>query len=121
MDRYDSGLENFKNICGENAINSLEELKAISPELASMVIEFAYGDLHTLTNLTHREKEIISITSLITQGEINSALELHYKAALNIGITSKEIKDLIVHSVAYIGFPKAIKAMMLLKEVLVKI
>jgi 4-carboxymuconolactone decarboxylase len=118
MDRYKVGLQNFRDICGDNAMNSLDELKTISPELATTVLEFAYGDLHLYTGLSHREKEIISITSLITQGEIDSALELHLRAALNIGISDQEIKDIILHSVAYVGFPKAIKAMLLLKKIL---
>lgn len=116
--RFETGYNNFANFGGENALNSLEELKTISPELATLVVEFAYGDLHSLTSLTPREKEIISISSLITQGEIDSALELHFKAALNLGISIQEIKGIILHSVAYVGFPKAIKAMLLLKKML---
>lgn len=114
--RYDIGFENFKHICGESGLHSLEELTAYSPELATCVVEFAYGDLHSLTELSSREKEIISITSLITQGEIEASLELHFRAALNIGMSEKEIKDIILHTVGYVGFPKVIKAMLLLKK-----
>ncbi|MBC2580472.1 carboxymuconolactone decarboxylase family protein [Clostridium sp. DJ247] len=37
-------------------------------------------------------------------------------AGLNVGLTYKEIEDIIIHTVPYLGFPTAINAIKVLKE-----
>ncbi|WP_052947629.1 carboxymuconolactone decarboxylase family protein [Aneurinibacillus tyrosinisolvens] len=43
-------------------------------------------------------------------------LRVHIGAALNVGITAKEIEEIIIQTVPYAGFPTAINAMNILKE-----
>lgn len=44
-------------------------------------------------------------------------LKVHIKAALNVGCTQEEIKEVIIQMAAYAGFPAALNAMFVAKEV----
>jgi hypothetical protein len=41
----------------------------------------------------------------------------HLGASLNVGVTSGELEEIVIHTVPYAGFPTAINAMNLLREV----
>ena len=54
-------------------------------------------------------RELITLTALISQGAFEQ-LPFHINAALNVGVTPKEIIELVIHCAAYVGFPKACSA-----------
>jgi 4-carboxymuconolactone decarboxylase len=44
-------------------------------------------------------------------------LRVHLSAGLNVGITAQELEEVIIQTVPYAGFPTAINALNLLREV----
>lgn len=115
--RKELGLENLRHFTGELGIDSVEKLKESSPDLADFITEFAFGDIYSLPLLTERDKIIITLTTLVTQGELE-ALRLHFHSAKHIGLTNEEIKSILLHAIPYIGFPKVIKATQLFEEII---
>jgi len=115
--RKERGLENLRAISGEVGIKAVEKLADTSLELANFITEFAFGDIYSLKALSKRDQVLITLSSLISQGEIE-ALKVHFHSAHNIGLTEDEIKNIIIHCVPYAGFPKAIRAMQMYEEVL---
>lgn len=116
-ERYERGWNKLKEIdgeAGEQVINSLED---IAPDLGRFIIEYSFGDVYNLTAQDNKSKEVAAVASLITQGLIPQ-LKVHLNGALNTGCTIAEVKELILHSSVYAGFPKAINAMNALKEVI---
>lgn len=116
-ERYKRGwlkLQEIDGEAGEKVANSLED---ISPELSRFIIEYSFGDVYYLNKLDNKSKEIAAVASLITQGAIPQ-LKIHLIGALNTGSSITEIKELILHTSAYVGFPKAINAMNAFKEIL---
>lgn len=69
------------------------------------------------TGLTLKEKSIIIITSLTAKGNL-----IELKKALNQGLdvklTINEIKEILVHTYAYCGFPRSIRGLQTFMEVL---
>lgn len=116
-ERYTRGwnkLQEIDGAAGEKVVNSLS---GISPELGRYIIEYAFGDVYSLTALDNKQKEIVAVSSLVAQGAIPQ-LKVHFNGALNVGCSVTEVKELILQMSVYTGFPRCINAMNALKDVL---
>jgi 4-carboxymuconolactone decarboxylase len=69
------------------------------------------------SELNSKEKSIITISSFTAQGKL-SELETALNAGLDSGLTINEIKEMLVHSYAYCGFPRSIRGLQTFMEVL---
>jgi 4-carboxymuconolactone decarboxylase len=114
--RYDLGLSTVKNMISEEALEKIGNMKNISPDFWEMIVAFGFGDVYSREGLSLDKREIITLTTLITQGSFDQ-LEFHIRAALNVGLTQNEIKEIIIQCAAYVGFPKACQAMLIAGEI----
>lgn len=115
--RYEDGIKQLKaidGIGGENVIKSLED---ISPDLGKFIIEFAFGDIYTRKELSLQERELITITSLLTAGGCEPQLEVHINGSLNVGIAPQKVIEAFLQCVPYTGFPKVLNAVFLAKKI----
>lgn len=115
--RKEIGLENLRGISGEVGVIAVEKLRDTAPELSDFITEFAFGDIYSLPALSKRDKVLITLSSIITQGDAG-ALKVHLHSAQNIGLTNEEIKNVILHCIPYVGFPKVISAMQVFEGIL---
>lgn len=116
-ERLERGLKNLKEIDGEAGERVIQNLQDIAPDVGSYIIEFAFGDIYASDTLSFREREIITLASLLTQGDTRGQLIVHINGALNVGITEKEIIEIFTHCIPYVGFPKVLNAISVSKEV----
>ena len=114
--RYEAGLEAMDELFSKDVRNGMEGIKNVSPDLWNMIVSFGFGDLYARNTLSYAQREIITITSLITQGAFDQ-LKVHLQAALNVGLTKEEIIEIIIHCAGYVGFPKAVHAMGIAGEI----
>jgi 4-carboxymuconolactone decarboxylase len=110
--RFERGLAKLAEVDGKAG----EEVVAPLGDLGRYIVEFAFGDIYSRDNLTIREREIATVAMLTVLGGREPQLRVHIGAALNVGITAKEIEEIIIQTVPYAGFPTAINAMNILKE-----
>lgn len=117
-ERYKAGWEKLKEIDGEAGKKVIESLKDISPDLATYIIEYAFGDIYTRNGLDLKSKEIAVVSALTAIGNAQPQLKVHINGALNTGSSINEVKEVILQMSVYSGFPSAINGMNALKEVL---
>lgn len=115
-ERYDKGMEILRQIRGEQGIEMVQRFKDIHPEFENMMMSFGYGDVWSRTELDHKQRALITLSSIVTQG-IPEALRFHVHTALHVGVTPKEILELVLHCAAYAGFPKAVAAFPVILEI----
>lgn len=115
--RYDKGLAVLDKLNSRSGERVLESLKDICPDMARMVIEFAYGDIWSRSGLDLRTRELITIASLVTQGFAKEQLNAHLHNALNAGCTPEEIVETIMQMSVYAGFPAALGGFEVAKDV----
>ncbi|EJR89631.1 carboxymuconolactone decarboxylase family protein [Bacillus cereus] len=96
-----------------------EELKEIAPDVGKYIIEFAYGDIYSRPGLDNKQRALITISSLVTQGT-EPQLELHLNTGLTAGLTPTEIIESIMHLIPYTGFPRVLNALTVAKKVFAK-
>lgn len=67
--------------------------------------------------LSKKQEKIITISAFTAKGELEK-LKIEFNNGLDAGLTVNEIKEMIVHSYAYCGFPRAIRGLQTLMSVL---
>ena len=117
MNRKEIGLKNLAKIDGAAAEVVFDSLKDLAPDLNDMMLEFAFGTIYEREVLNFKQREMITITSLLTQGGCENQLRVHIQASLNVGLTQEEIIETFIHCVPYVGFPRILNAIFVAKEI----
>jgi len=118
--RFDTGLERLTSIDGEAGQKVIESLQDICPDLAKYTIEFPFGDIYARTGLDLKSREIATVAALAALGNCAPQLKVHLNAALNVGCSESEIKEVILQMAVYAGFPAALNGMFAFKDVLLE-
>ena len=116
-DRYTRGWNELVRITGEQGRERIEQLRHFAPDLCDMIIGFAYGDVYSRPGLTLQQRMIITITSLLTQGDTHQ-LKVHLQSGLRAGLTQQQLMELMLHCIPYIGFPRVMDGITILQEVM---
>ncbi|WP_026072898.1 carboxymuconolactone decarboxylase family protein [Nodosilinea nodulosa] len=115
--RYTRGQDALSRIHGHIGEGVMAALGDIAPDFARLIIEFPYGDIYSRAGLSPRERQIATIASLVTLGNAPAELKAHIQGSLNVGCTREEIVEVIMQMAVYAGFPAAVNALMVAKDV----
>ena len=115
--RFTQGMEQLKAIDGKGGENVIKSLEDIAPDLGKFIVEFAFGDIYTREGLTTEEREMITLSSLLTAGGCEPQLEVHINGALNVGISPEKVIETFLQCIPYTGFPKVLNAVFAAKKV----
>lgn len=94
-----------------------DQLGDFAPEFAHLNDDILFGEVWSRNNLSLRDRSLVTITSLISQGITDSSLTYHLQEAKKNGITRTEAVEIITHIAFYAGWPKAWAAFRLAKDV----
>ena len=115
--RFTQGMEQLKTIDGKGGENVIKSLEDIAPDLGKFIVEFAFGDIYTREGLTTEEREMITLSSLLTAGGCEPQLEVHINGALNVEISPEKVIETFLQCIPYTGFPKVLNAVFAAKKV----
>ncbi|HBE81004.1 MAG TPA: carboxymuconolactone decarboxylase [Firmicutes bacterium] len=118
QNRYERGMEKLSEIDGKGGKEVIASLQDTAPDLGKYIIEFAFGDIYCREGLNLQEREMVTITSLLTAGGAEPQLEVHINGALNVGVTPKKVVETFLQCIPYTGFPKVLNAVKVVKKVL---
>ncbi|UPK43974.1 carboxymuconolactone decarboxylase family protein [Paenibacillus pabuli] len=118
-ERYARGWNKLMEVGGGGgaAERVIESLKDIAPDVANYIIEFAFGDIYSREGLDPKQRQLLTIASLTTQGGVESELHAHIHGALNVGLSTNEVVEAITHCISYTGFPRVLNAISVAKRV----
>ena len=95
-----------------------DQLGMFAPKFAELNDDVLFGEVWSRTDrLGLRDRSLVTIVSLISQGITDNSLIYHLQSAKNNGITRTEIAEIITHVAFYAGWPKAWAAFNLAKGV----
>ncbi|WEV47657.1 carboxymuconolactone decarboxylase family protein [Bifidobacterium sp. ESL0690] len=115
--RFEKGSRALAAIDGRGGREVVDSLAGIAPDLGRWVVEFAFGDVYTRPGLDARQRELVTLGSLVTQGDTVPELRVHIAAALHVGLTREQVVEAIMQCVPYVGFPRTINAVGVAREV----
>ena len=114
---FDLGMDKLKEIDGAGGENVIKALEEIAPDVGNYIIAFAFGNIYSREGLSVQEREIITVTSLLTAGGCDSQLRVHINGALNVGIPPEKIVEVFIQCIPYTGFPRVLNAVFTAKEI----
>lgn len=93
-------------------------LGKIAPDFARCNDDILFGEVWNKQDvLSVKQRCLITVISLVSQGITDSSLKYHIQNAKNNGVTLEEIADTLTQVAFYAGWPKAWAAFRLVKEV----
>jgi len=117
VDKYENGLKIRESVIGKRASRLVSDsLADIAPILDQKTL-LAFDEAVERGILDMKQREMITLTALLTQGDTSNQLRIHIQGALNVGISRAEIVEIFVHCLSYVGFPKVLNAIAVAKEV----
>lgn len=117
QERYNRGRTVLEQIDGANGTAVVDGLAEVSPELAHQVVAWGFGEIYARPGLAPRDRQLVTLGMLTALGGCEPQLEVHVNAALNVGLSSEEIIEALLHSAVYCGFPRALNATAVAKNV----
>lgn len=120
-ERYQRGMQVIRKILPDTGVASTEEnlmdmINDIAPDVGQMVVEFVMGDIlsRPALDLVTREKITVGVLTAIG-AELE--LETHIGIALEVGNSRQEVIEVIIQQMVYAGFPRAVTALKIAREV----
>jgi 4-carboxymuconolactone decarboxylase len=98
------------------ATSMLDDIHAVSPALERYTKDRLLGDLWKRTELSARDRSIVTLAALIAR---NQTVQMPYylNLALDNGVRSSEISEIITHLAFYSGWENAMSAVVIAKDV----
>ena len=95
-----------------------DRLGTFAPEFAHLNNDILFGEVWSRNDLLSlRDRSLVTVTALISQGITDSSLTHHLQTARQNGISRTEISEIITHIAFYAGWPKAWAAFSIAKDV----
>ena len=96
-----------------------DNVRDFIPKLIEMTEDVVYGDVWERPGLSKRDRSLLVVSALIAMGR-ERQMAGHFNRALDNGLSVDEIKEIITHLALYSGWPTAMTAATIFKEVVAK-
>ena len=94
---------------------SRKDIQMVSPALDKYTQNRLLGEVWKRPGLSLRDRSVVTVAALIGRNQ-TIALSEHLKLALDHGVKPAEISEIITHLAFYSGWPNAMTAVLLAKE-----
>lgn len=112
MDRIEVCKQNYRTLFSGEALTG----QGTDPEMMDILQKFIFGEVFQTGNLTLKQREMITCITLATMQTLPQ-LKAHAEAALNVGVTPEELREVMYLTAPFIGFPKMLNAVGTVNEV----
>ena len=90
-----------------------------APKLAELTDEVLFGDVWARPELSPRDRSLVTVAALVAGGNTEQ-LAGHLNRALENGLTEAELAEVITHLAFYAGWPRALSAVRVARDVFKK-
>ena len=116
LERYDRGLKVRRAVLGDAHVEAaLARCTALTHEFQDLLTRYAWGEVWDRPGLPRPTRSLLAIALLVALNRPEE-LRMHLRAAGNNGITSEEIKEVLLQAAVYCGLPAANAAFHLAAE-----
>lgn len=93
-----------------------EVVRQVAPKLIDLSEKVLFGDVWERPGLSKRDRSLITVSTLIALGR-SEQLKGHLERALANGVKRDEVGEIVTHLAFYAGWPAAMTAGRVAKEV----
>jgi len=91
-------------------------MKEFDPKLAELTNDVLYGDIWERPGLSKRDRSLVTVAAMIALNRPEQ-LRSHLRRARDNGVTKDEVVEMITHLAFYAGWPNAVNALAIAKEI----
>jgi 4-carboxymuconolactone decarboxylase len=110
----DEAAERLRASAVENAIGSEQ-----FPGLVAYTSNVLFHDLWLRPALAPRDRSLVTVSALLANGQV-AQMTFHLNKAMDNGLTQQQAGEVIAHLAFYVGWPNAMSAVPVAKEVFAK-
>jgi len=117
-DRYEAGMQVRRSVLGNAHVDRAEAAKTdFDAEFQDLIARYAWGEIWTRPGPPRHTRSLLTIGLMVALNR-GEELRLHLRAAASNGVTSEEIREVLMHCAIYCGVPAANAAFHAAKEIL---
>ncbi|MDE7405916.1 MAG: carboxymuconolactone decarboxylase family protein [Clostridiales bacterium] len=94
-----------------------DSLGDFAPKFAELNDDVLFGEVWSSDALSLKTRSMLTVTTLVSKGLIDSSFQYHLQTAKANGVTKTEMAELLTHVAFYAGWPNAWAAFRMAKEV----
>jgi 4-carboxymuconolactone decarboxylase len=116
--RYDKGMEMRRKVLGDEYVDrAVANTDDFNRDFQALLTEYCWGAVWGDDTLKPRERSILNLGMIACLGRMHE-FEAHFRGALRNGLTPKELAAILRQISVYCGFPAAVDAHRVAKQVL---
>jgi 4-carboxymuconolactone decarboxylase len=112
--RFERGMKVLKKMGRENLMLNQ---KALSPEMYEMSVGHLFGDVWGRPGLSLRDRQLVTLAANIAMAR-PTGNHSHYLSSMHLGITQREIIEVMIQVGHYTGWPTLSNAVRQFTEIL---
>jgi 4-carboxymuconolactone decarboxylase len=114
----ETGFANRTEVLGKAYVDrSRGRATPFTQDFQNFITQYAWGDVWDRPGLPRKARSMVTIAILAALGH-EEELKLHIRASRNTGVTTEELKEVLLHSAIYAGVPAANSAFRIAQEIL---
>jgi len=115
---YERGMAVRREVLGDEHVDgAIERTTDFTTDFQDLITRYAWGEIWSRPGLDRRTRSCITLAALVALGR-EEELAMHVRAAVRIGVTPDEIKEVLLHTAIYCGVPAANGAFAVAQRVL---
>jgi 4-carboxymuconolactone decarboxylase len=117
-ERYQKGLQTRREVLGKEHVDRAQaNLSEFNAAFQEFITRYAWGEIWERAGLTRRERSLVTLAMLVALNR-EPEFRMHVRAALNNGVTTEEIREVLIHAGIYCGLPAANAAIQAAEQVI---
>src|SRR5215471_4387349 len=115
---YDRGIAMRRKVLGDEYVDrAIANTDDFNRKFQDLLNEFCWGAVWTDEDLKPRDRSLLNLGIIASLGRMHE-FEAHFRGALRNGLTPKELSAVLRQVAIYCGFPAAVDAHRVAKQVL---
>ena len=103
----EDGLRIRREVLGDEHVDrAIAATTGFTRDFQELITRYAWGEIWARPGLDRKTRSCITLTALVALGHFEE-LALHVRAARRNGLTTDEIKEVLLQSAIYCGVPAA--------------
>jgi len=113
----DAGLAARRSVLGDEYVDrAMKNADDFNKPFQEIVSEYCWGLCWTDETLSRRERSILNLGMIAALGK-KEEFELHFRGALNNGLTPEELRSVLIQIAVYCGIPVGVDCFRIAKGV----
>jgi 4-carboxymuconolactone decarboxylase len=115
-ERYNRGVEIRREVLGDAHVDrTLQRRTTFNEEFQDLITRYAWGEIWSRPGLPRHTRSLITLAMMVALNR-NEEFRMHVRAALKNGVTSEEIREVLLQTTIYCGVPAANNAFHIAEE-----